>query len=361
MKIAFFHGLESPPVSEKNEVLKKYFKNIYAPHMVYGSSNCFEKTLKEVESQKPDLLIGSSMGGWFAYCISTLTGIPTLLFNPAVHSRTIEPIVRIGRKKSIHTVVLGTQDNVISASDTKEWIKKEAIGHFSTYNEKMGHRLPIEIFEKWIVEIDFRLNEEWSTESPGNEPDWSFLPEEVMENLVPTFLSARPTSGSLTVENERESKLVKEICESNTEEDVKFAILADEKPYMIFHDWLKTRGLHPNINMLRSMWEDEKESGIEYIKKLKEKIRRNRPYQDFPYVKKLKEIEPSDFSFPSGHAFGAYHIAHHLSKEYPHLSQPLLDLAKRIAESRVRAGVHYPSDIEAGRLLALMKFNGANM
>lgn len=361
MKIAFFHGLESPPISEKNEVLKKYFKNIYAPHMLYGSSNCFEKTLKEVESQKPDLLIGSSMGGWFAYCISTLTGIPTLLFNPAFHSRKMDPVIRVGRKKSIHTVVLGAQDNVISASDTREWIKKEGIGHFSIYNEKMGHRIPIEIFEKWILEIDFRLNEEWSTESPGNEPDWSFLPEEVIENLVPNFLSSRPTSGSLTVENERESKLVKEICESNTEGDIKFALLADEQPYLIFYDWLKIRGFSPDINMLRRLWKDEKESGLEYIKKLKEKIRRNRPYQDFPDIKKLKGIEPSDFSFPSGHAFGAYYIAHNLSKEYPHLSQPILDLAKRIAESRVRAGVHYPSDIEAGRLLALMKFNGAIM
>ena len=83
MRVAFFHGLESPAISDKTVALEKLFDYVYDPAMDYKDSGLFNKVLAEVKKQKIDLLIGSSMGGWFAYCISTLTGIPTLLFNPA--------------------------------------------------------------------------------------------------------------------------------------------------------------------------------------------------------------------------------------------------------------------------------------
>jgi hypothetical protein len=41
-----------------------------------------------------------------------------------------------------------------------------------------------------------------------------------------------------------------------------------------------------------------------------------------------------------------------LIKKYPHLEPGLLALADKIAKTRVQAGVHYPSDIAAGRAMA---------
>jgi membrane-associated phospholipid phosphatase len=81
--------------------------------------------------------------------------------------------------------------------------------------------------------------------------------------------------------------------------------------------------------------------------------KRLRPYQKYDDVKIPTDIETEDFSFPSGHSYGSYFIASKLSQKYPHLTDGLFILADRIAKSRIQAGVHYPSDVEAGKLLAL--------
>ena len=57
-------------------------------------------------------------------------------------------------------------------------------------------------------------------------------------------------------------------------------------------------------------------------------------------------------SYPSGHSTQAYYIAAHLSKLFPSLQAQFNELANMIAESRVDRGVHFRSDIEAGKLLA---------
>jgi predicted esterase YcpF (UPF0227 family) len=150
MKVAFFHGLESSAVSDKTEYLTKTFTDVYAPEMDYTKSGLFAEVLAEVKKRKIDLLIGSSMGGWFAYCISTLTGIPTLLFNPAVQGRSMEPNVMRGSTRTNHTIVLGKRDNVIDYQKTKNWFMTDGVGTFTYHMEANGHRTPIGIFKKYV-------------------------------------------------------------------------------------------------------------------------------------------------------------------------------------------------------------------
>jgi hypothetical protein len=49
-------------------------------------------------------------------------------------------------------------------------------------------------------------------------------------------------------------------------------------------------------------------------------------------------------SYPSGHAFQAYYLAKILSKKFPNKKEQLMELAKRIGDIRIIAGLHYPSD-----------------
>lgn len=149
-RVAFFHGLESPAISDKTEYLDKAFTDVYAPAMDYSKGGLFEEVLAEVKSRKIDLLTGSSMGGWFAYCISTLTGIPTILFNPAVHSRSMEPSVKRGGTRADHVVVLGKADDVIDPQKTKNWFKTNGVGNFTYHMESNGHRTPLGIFKKFL-------------------------------------------------------------------------------------------------------------------------------------------------------------------------------------------------------------------
>ena len=80
MKIAFFHGLESPAVSDKSEYLQENFHNPYCPALYYkDDKTVFDRTLEYVKTNNIELLVGSSIGGWLAYCISVETGIPTIL------------------------------------------------------------------------------------------------------------------------------------------------------------------------------------------------------------------------------------------------------------------------------------------
>ena len=148
-RVAFFHGMESKPVSEKNRVLESGFSFVYAPPMNYRDPSLFRAVLNQVKESNIELLIGSSMGGWFAYCISSLTGIPTLLFNPALHSRHFDPQIELGEVKSHHTVILGRQDGIIDPVTSLQWLAENKVNSSPWYVE-MEHRIPIDVFERWV-------------------------------------------------------------------------------------------------------------------------------------------------------------------------------------------------------------------
>ena len=63
---------------------------------------------------------------------------------------------------------------------------------------------------------------------------------------------------------------------------------------------------------------------------------------------------PSHAAYPSNHAFQSFAVAHVLQwmiPEHPGITA-LFGRARRVAENREWAGLHYASDTEAGRDLA---------
>lgn len=149
MKVIYYHGLESRGKSAKSEYLNRYF-NAETPAMDYYDKNIFNRELKRIQSFKPELLIGSSMGGWLAYALSTHTGIPTLLFNPAVHGRTMDINFPLGNKKAKQTVVLGKNDDVVNPEISKQWFKKNSLGTVKFHDEDMGHRTSVKVLDRYI-------------------------------------------------------------------------------------------------------------------------------------------------------------------------------------------------------------------
>lgn len=76
---------------------------------------------------------------------------------------------------------------------------------------------------------------------------------------------------------------------------------------------------------------------------------RLRPFQVDPSIPPL--ADPKSKSFPSGHAAHAYTGARILSRLEPRFEAQAYDAARQVAESRVYAGVHFPSDVVAGARL----------
>jgi acid phosphatase (class A) len=87
-----------------------------------------------------------------------------------------------------------------------------------------------------------------------------------------------------------------------------------------------------------------------YILEFKLKYARPRPYTLEPALKAPQQ--PPHGSFPSGHSFNNYVNAELLARLAPDRREGLLAEAHAFAWSREILGVHYPSDSEAGRILA---------
>ena len=91
-KVLYLHGLESKQGGPKVDFLANEFC-VHAPAMDYTDPYLAIKLAHIMENFQPDLIIGSSMGGYVADILAEKYGKPAILFNPALHSRSIEPAI----------------------------------------------------------------------------------------------------------------------------------------------------------------------------------------------------------------------------------------------------------------------------
>jgi putative lipase involved disintegration of autophagic bodies len=93
------------------------------------------------------------MGGYSAFVLGALYKIPVVAFNPALHSRTIEPnfpkFVKEHVPNNFH-IVLGEKDTVIDGSKTLDYLKDHVAGKYMQSQihrvKTMGHRVPLDVF-----------------------------------------------------------------------------------------------------------------------------------------------------------------------------------------------------------------------
>ena len=95
---------------------------------------------------------------------------------------------------------------------------------------------------------------------------------------------------------------------------------------------------------------------VPIVRHYKNHFNRPRPYQVAAVYNKKLDRYVSDTAktpaYPSGHAMQPMVVALHYSKKYPQHKAELIRGAKRCGYGRVIAGMHYPSDYDAGIELA---------
>ena len=149
-KILYLHGLESKQGGKKVDFLASQ-ACVYAPAMDYADPYVEDLLLKMVRAFKPDVIIGSSMGGHAALLLGNYFGISTIAFNPAIHSRSFDPEFNklSNADPDIYLtpiVILGMEDYVINPLITKEILDDSFIECVIEEVEGMGHRTKLDIF-----------------------------------------------------------------------------------------------------------------------------------------------------------------------------------------------------------------------
>jgi hypothetical protein len=158
-KVLYLHGLESTNTGNKVNFLKEV-SDCYAPDMNYADPYVEDLLLKMVRAFEPDVIIGSSMGGYAALLLGNYFSIDTIAFNPAFHSRTFDP--EFNKLSNADpdfgftpVVVLGMEDDVVNPLITKEILDDAFIECVIEEIEGMGHRVKLDvlvnIYNKYVA------------------------------------------------------------------------------------------------------------------------------------------------------------------------------------------------------------------
>ena len=160
MKIAYLHGLEST-INQKDPkiiFLNKSFDEVYTPSINYRDASIFDKLYRDIKSLNPDLIVGSSMGGYVSYLIGRKLSIPVLLFNPALVGRSFDPVVNDSNLKNTKIEIkFGSRDSVINGKEVRSYLKDNKVS-FSHTEYNGGHRVPEDVFINSIKDT-LQMNE----------------------------------------------------------------------------------------------------------------------------------------------------------------------------------------------------------
>jgi hypothetical protein len=152
--ILYLHGLDSMPDEDKIKAIEKEFntQRVFAPYIDYRKEpdTIFDYLLNFAKCNKPDLIIGSSMGGYVGYYIAKLIGCEVLLFNPALCKRSVDVKAdKTGTMKVKGMAVLGIYDTVVNPEDTRLFLKENEQS-ITILMADMEHRVPLETFVNLI-------------------------------------------------------------------------------------------------------------------------------------------------------------------------------------------------------------------
>ena len=162
------------------------------------------------------------------------------------------------------------------------------------------------------------------------------------------LIAPPPSPGSLAQEQDLQAVLA--IQGSRSTAEVQLADADTHKSVFRFDSALGDNFNADNLPVTAAFFEKLSKQGAEPMKAVKAYWHRPRPYNSSTLVHPGIETEGTSPSYPSGHATYAYLCAVVLANMVPEKRAEIFSRADLFAQGRVIGGVHYPSDIEAGKL-----------
>lgn len=150
-------------------------------------------------------------------------------------------------------------------------------------------------------------------------------------------------------DNEKEIILVKRAVKNQSKNDLDFHNQTDASISHVFAKMVPED--HKELEAMITKFHI-----VSIIYFFKYSINRPRPIQIDPSLNIDKSYTANTPSYPAGHAFQAYYLAKILGKKYPYLQQQLDNLAYQCDNTRVKAGLHFPSDGQFSKTLVQMLF-----
>lgn len=109
-------------------------------------------------------------------------------------------------------------------------------------------------------------------------------------------------------------------------------------------------GAEPDLPLLLGLAERVEDDIRPYVRAAKDRFLRLRPYEIEERMDPCIDNVRGDLSYPSGHASFGYVMAYLLKELVPEREAALMARADEFARQRMVCGVHFKSDLEAGRL-----------
>jgi acid phosphatase (class A) len=143
-----------------------------------------------------------------------------------------------------------------------------------------------------------------------------------------------------------------ELQQGRSPEDVA-AARADRKTEVArFYGALGFEGEVPDLPRVEELAERVEDDVRIYVRAVKDHFRRLRPYEIEPRLSPCIDDVRGDLSYPSGHAAFSHAMYQLLTSMVPERAEALARRADVFARQRMVCGVHFPSDLEAGKLAA---------
>jgi predicted esterase YcpF (UPF0227 family) len=152
LKIIYIHGLDSEPKPAKIDALREISQEVSALHIDYRENpDAFWVLQSYIQREGIEFLVGSSYGGMLAYYLAAELKLPALLFNPALHSMSLQP--ELPKNISTHEkplyVVLGANDQTIRPNFTLEFFRKNKIKNARIVTcHHLAHKIDVQTFKE---------------------------------------------------------------------------------------------------------------------------------------------------------------------------------------------------------------------